>query len=298
MEKPMQPEKTRLGQLLIETLNSWFAHRAGSKGAALAFYTLFSLPPITMLAISIASIAFGTESALAEIASQLRALIGNDGAQTIVAILETNRTPTLDLIPTILAGTLLLFSTTSLFAELKDSLDDLWGRKNLPEAAFIEFLNTRLLSFVLVLFLGTLALISIIASAAVAVATTYAGEIWSDSAILVATSSTALISFAITTALFAVVYKILPDAPLSWRDAWTGGFFTAALFSVGKFLINLYLTESAMALSFGAAGSLVALLLWVYYSAQIFLLGAIFTKQYAMYFGSLRPAAARSQDLP
>jgi membrane protein len=130
----------------------------------------------------------------------------------------------------------------------------------------------------------------------VAIATTYAGEAWSNSGVLVATSSTALISFAITNTLFAVVYKILPDAPLSWRDAWTGGFFTAALFSVGKFLINLYLTQSEMALSFGAAGSLVALLLWVYYSAQIFLLGAIFTKQYAMHFGSLRPAAAYTPD--
>ena len=293
----MQPEKTRLRQLLIETLNSWFAHRAGSKGAALAFYTLFSLPPITMLAISIASFAFGTESALAEIAAQLRTLIGETGAQTIVSVLETNRPVALGLIGTILTSALLLFSTTSLFAELKGSLDDLWGIKDQPGAAFMEFLNTRFLSFALVLFLGTLALISIIAGTAVAIATAYAGEAWSDTAILLATSSTALISFAVTTTLFTVVYKVLPDAPLSWRDAWTGGFFTAALFSVGKFLINLYLTQSEMASSFGAAGSLVALLLWVYYSAQIFLLGAIFTKQYAMHFGSLRPADAYSPDL-
>jgi membrane protein len=155
---PMQPEKTRLGQLLIETLNSWFAHRAGSKGAALAFYTLFSLPPITMLAISIASIAFGTESALNEIAAQLRTLIGQNGAQTIVSVLETNRPMPLGLIGTILTSGLLLFSTTSLFAELKDSLDDLWGIKKQPGAAVIEFLHTRFLSFALVLFLGTLAL--------------------------------------------------------------------------------------------------------------------------------------------
>lgn len=292
----MLPKNTRLGQLLLETLNSWFAHRAGSKGAALAFYTLFSLPPITMLAISIASVAFGTESAATEIAAQLRGLIGENGAQTIVSVLQSRSTPTLGLWATIVTSAILLFSATSLFAELKDSLDDLWGIRNTPRAALLDFFHTRILSFVLVLFLGTLALLSIIAGTTVAIVTTYAGAAWSDAAVLAATSVTALISFATTNTLFAVLYKILPDAPLSWRDAWIGGFFTAALFGVGKFLINLYLTQSEMALSFGAAGSLVALLLWIYYSAQIFLLGAIFTKQYAMYFGSLRPAEMRRLD--
>jgi membrane protein len=293
----MLPKNTRLGQLLIETMKSWFEHRAGSKGAALAFYTLFSLPPITMLTISIVSVVIGTESGVNEITAQLRGLIGEQGAQTILSLLQTKPPPALGLVATIVAGTILLFSTTSLFAELKDSLDDLWGIRSSPGAALMEFLNTRILSFVLVLFLGSLALLSIIASTAVALVTTYAGAAWSDAAILAATSTTALISFATTNTLFAVVYKILPNAPLSWRDAWIGGFFTAALFGVGKFLINLYLTQSDMALSFGAAGSLVALLLWVYYSAQIFLLGAIFTKQYAMYFGSLRSAEIRLRDV-
>ena len=288
MEIRMQPEKTRLGQLLIEIFTSWFTHRAGSKGAALAFYTLFSLLPITLLTISMVRIGLSTESALTEIAGPLRTLIGRRGAQTIVSLLESNNRAPLSLITTIATGALLLFSTTSLFAELKDSLDELWGVTK-PKASIITFLQTRFLAFFMVLFLSTLALMSIIVSMAVAIFTTYLGESWSDSTFILATTSTALISFAITNTLFAVLYKTLPEAPLSWRDAWIGGFFTAALFSVGKSLINLYLTQSELASSFGAAGSLVALLLWVYYSAQIFLLGAIFTKQYAMHFGSLQP---------
>ncbi len=288
MEIRMQPEKTRLGQLLIEIFTSWFTHRAGSKGAALAFYTLFSLLPITLLTISMVRIGLSTESALTEIAGPLRTLIGRRGAQTIVSLLESNNRAPLSLITTIATGALLLFSTTSLFAELKDSLDELWGVTK-PKASIITFLQTRFLAFFMVLFLSTLALMSIIVSMAVAIFTTYLGESWSDSTFILATTSTALISFAITNTLFAVLYKTLPEAPLSWRDAWIGGFFTAALFSVGKSLINFYLTQSELASSFGAAGSLVALLLWVYYSAQIFLLGAIFTKQYAMHFGSLQP---------
>lgn len=289
MEIRMQPEKTRLGQLLIEIFTSWFTHRAGSKGAALAFYTLFSLLPITLLTISMVRIGLSTESALTEIAGPLRTLIGRRGAQTIVSLLESNNRAPLSLITTIATGALLLFSTTSLFAELKDSLDELWGVTKPSEASIVTFLQTRFLAFFMVLFLSTLALMSIIVSMAVAIFTTYLGESWSDSTFILATTSTALISFAITNTLFAVLYKTLPEAPLSWRDAWIGGFFTAALFSVGKSLINLYLTQSELASSFGAAGSLVALLLWVYYSAQIFLLGAIFTKQYAMHFGSLQP---------
>ena len=180
---------------------------------------------------------------------------------------------------------------TSVFVELKGSLDELWGIAPPKGHAVVLFLRTQLHSFVLVLVLAFLLLASLVLSAVLAVAERLAGGTWTEAYQLLAMASPA-IAFGVIALLFAVIYKVLPDAPLSWRDAWVGAAFTAALFSVGKYAIGLYLGNSAVASSFGAAGSLVALLLWVYYSAQIFFLGAQFTREYALAFGSLRPREA------
>lgn len=277
----------RLKTVLVESLKSWIDHRPGSKGAALAFYTLFSLTPILVLAIAVAGYFYGVEAAQGEIVAQVQGLVGPNGAQAIQALLAAARDPSSGRVATFVASVLLLIGATSVFAELKGSLDELWGIDKPRRSAFRVLLQTRLLSIGLVLILSFLLLVSLVVSAALAILVRYADGIFGSSGALLATTSS-LISFGIIACLFAVIYKALPDAPLSWRDVWIGAAFTAGLFSLGKYLIGLYLGNSGVASSFGAAGSMIALLLWVYYSAQIFFLGAEFTRQYALGFGSLR----------
>jgi membrane protein len=277
----------RLKIILIESLKSWFNHRGDSKGAALAFYTLFSMTPILMLAIVFAGYFFGAEAAQGEIVAQVQGLVGPNGAQAIQALLAAARDPASGLVATLIASVLLLLGTTSVFAELKDSLDELWGIKKPRQSVFRVILRTRLLSFGMVLVLALLLLASLVASAALAMFEHQAGGVMGSYAAVLATISS-LISFAVIACMFAVIYKTLPDAPLSWRDVWIGAIFTAGLFSLGKYAIGLYLGNSGVASSFGVAGSLIALLLWVYYSAQIFFLGAEFTRHYALWFGSLQ----------
>ncbi len=273
--------------VLSGSVNAWIDHRAGSKGAALAFYTLFSITPILVLAIAGAGYFFGAEAAQGEIIAQVEGLVGRNGAQAIQALLAGARDPLSGLAATMLASVLLLLGAASVFVELKGSLDELWGiepRKGLTIAAF---LRTRLHAFGLVLVLAFLLLISLVLSAAFALLERYAGGIWRSSYELLAILAS-MVAFGVIACLFAVIYKVLPEAPLSWRDVWIGAAITAGMFSLGKYVIGLYLGNSGVVSSFGAAGSLIALLLWVYYSAQIFFLGAEFTRQYALGFGSLR----------
>lgn len=278
----------RTQRVIGRSLNAWLEQRAASKGAALAFYTLFSMTPILLLAIALAGYFFGAHAAQGEIIVQVRSLAGPNGAQAVQALLAAAQDPGAGLMATILAGVLLLVGTTSVFAELKGSLDEMWGTRPARHSTFTLFMRTRLLAFGLVLVLAFLLLTSLLVSAALALAERYAGGIW-GSPLLSGLSS--LVSFAVIAFLFAVIYKMLPDVRISWRDVWVGALVTAALFAVGKHLIGLYLGNGAIASSFGAAGSVVALLAWVYYSAQIFFLGAQFTRQYALCCGSLQNQA-------
>lgn len=282
----------RLKVMLNESIASWFDHRAGSKSAALAFYTLFSMTPILLLAIAFAGYVFGAEAAQGAIIAEVQGLVGPNGAQAIQALLAAARDPVSGLLATLIAAVLLLVGTTSVFVELKSSLDDLWGNQRPRQSVFKELLRTRLLSFGLVLVLAFLLLVSLVVSAALAMLESYANGKFGASVTVLATISS-LVSYAVIACMFAIIYKTLPDAPLSWRDVWIGAAFTAGLFGLGKYAIGLYLGNSGVASSFGAAGSLIALLLWVYYSAQIFFLGAEFTRQYALWFGSLRHAHPR-----
>ena len=286
----------RLKIVLIASLVSWIDHRAASKGAALAFYTLFSMTPILILAIAVAGYIFGAEAAQGEIVAQLEDLVGPNGAQAMQALLAGARNPASGLLATLIASVLLLLGATSVFAELKGSLDELWGVGRTGRSAFGVLLRTRLLSFSLVLVLAFLLLVSLVISAGLSVAERYAHGILGSSTVVLATA-TSFVSFAVIACMFSIIYKTLPDAPLSWRDVWIGAAFTAGLFSLGKYAIGLYLGNSGVASSFGAAGSLIALLLWVYYSAQIFFLGAEFTRHYALWFGSLQQERLRMEEM-
>jgi len=279
-------------KVLLASLKAWLDHRGASKGAALAFYALFSMTPILMLAIAVAGYFFGAEAAQGEILAQLPVTVGPNGARAIQALLAAARDPVSGRLATIVAGLLLLVAATSVFTELKESLDEIWGVPTPRHPIFFSLLRTRFLAFGLVLVLAFLLLASLVGGAALAVLASFVGGIWSSSA-LVFSIFASLLSFGITACLFAVIYKMLPEAPPSWHDVWAGAVVTAGLFLLGKYAVGLYLSKTGVASSFGAAGSLIALLLWVYFSAQIFFLGAEFTRQYALAFGSYKAENTR-----
>lgn len=271
----------------MDSVSTAIDQRTSSKGAALAFYTLFSMTPILLLAISIASDIFGTAPAHNEIAARLHSLFGKTATAFILSLLKNTQSAGAGIATTVLASLLLILAATSVFAELKGSLDELWGISDQRKSAFLIFLRTRLLAFSLVLVLAFLLLVAILLSAGLIIVEGYADRVWGSTALLVATSSMSLISFSVTVFLFALIYKTLPEIPLPWRDVWVGALFTSGLFSLGRYAISQYVSNSDVASGFGAAGSLVALMLWVYYSAQIFFFGAVFTHCYAKAFGSL-----------
>jgi len=268
------------------SITEWFDLRGGSKGAAVAFYTLFSMAPILVLAVAVASAFFGKQAAQGEIFAQLTTLVGPTGAQAIEMLLTHAQNREAGFAATIIATIVLIVGTTTIFAELKDSLDELWHVPIARKVGLMEVLRVRLLSFGMVMVLTFLLLVSLVISAGIAVLQRYWNGIWQEHAIYLWPLAN-LVSYLVIAILFAVIYKTLPQIKLSWRDVMIGALGTAGLFILGKYLIGVYLGNSGVANSYGAAGSLVALLLWVYYSAQIFFLGASFTRQYALWFGTL-----------
>ncbi|WP_020652715.1 YihY/virulence factor BrkB family protein [Massilia niastensis] len=268
-------------------LTEWLEHRAASKGAALAFYTLFSLAPILVLVIAVAGFFYGAEAAQGQLLSELRGLVGKQGAETVQTILAGAQNKESGRLATIIATVLLLIGATSVFAELKDSLDEIWDVPPPKDSTMWDVVRTRLLSFGLILVLGFLLMVSLVVSAGLAVVENYIGGMWKEAAVVLGWVASG-ISFLVIATLFGIIYKLLPRIKLSWHDVTIGALGTAAMFTLGKFGIGLYIGNSGAADSFGAAGSLIALLLWVYYSAQIFFLGAEFARQYALQLGSLR----------
>jgi len=268
-------------------VTEWLDHRASSKGAALAFYTLFSLAPILVLVIAIAGFFYGTDAAQGQLLDELRGLVGTQGAETIQAILAGARNKESGKLATIIATVLLLVGATSAFAELKDSLDEIWDVPPPKDATWWDTVRTRLLSFGLILTLGLLLMFTLVVSAALSVLEKYLGGMWHSATIILGWVAWA-VSFLVIAVMFGAIYKLLPRVKLSWHDVTIGALGTAIMFTVGKFAIGLYIGNSGTTSSFGAAGSLIALLLWVYYSAQIFFLGAEFARQYALQMGSLK----------
>jgi membrane protein len=284
------PSLRDIWSLIRETVAEWIADRASRKGAALAFYTVFSLAPLLILAISIAGMFFGEEAARGEIVGQMRDLLGPEGASAVQAVIQNAAQPTVGLWATLIGiGTLILGATTAL-AELKDDLDEIWDAPPERIRGFWYLVRKRLLSVGMILALGFLLLVSLVLSAVMAALTRFWGVGETTNILLQALNFA--IGFVLVTALFAMIYKILPAVRIAWQDVIIGALITALLFSIGKLLIGVYLGNSAIASTYGAAGSVVLILVWVYYSSQIFLLGAEFTKVYAFRFGSLRNRSA------
>jgi membrane protein len=272
--------------LVSEAINEWIDDRASRKGAALAFYTVFSLAPILILSIAIAGMFFGREAATGEIFTQVSGLLGRDGAAAIQAMVESASRPGAGVVATIIGFVTLFVGATTALVELKDGLDQIWDVPPEKTRGFWYFVRKRLLSFGLILSLGFLLLVSLALSAALSVLARYWGP--RDATAFVLEGLNFLLSFVLVTVLFAIIYKILPSVRIAWRDVIIGALITALLFNIGKFAIGLYLGNSAIGSTYGAAGSVILVLVWVYYSAQIFLLGAEFTKVYAHRHGSKR----------
>lgn len=273
----------RLLALLTDTVRGWLDDRCASRSAALAFYTVLSVAPILVIAVAVAGAVFGAEAASGALVGELRQLIGDAGARLVEELLSNARYEHSGMLATVLAGATLLVGATTAFAEMKDSLDQIWGTEPAPRGgSILTLLRTRLLSFGMVLVLAFLLLVSLIVSAALTAIQHFLGAY---SEIASGRTVTLLLSFILVTLLFAVIFKFLPQRRLSWRNAGIGALVTAFLFMLGRFAIGLYIGNSAVASTFGAAASLVVLMLWVYYSTMIFFLGAEFAKLWS----GLRP---------
>lgn len=269
-------------RLLRDAANAWSDHRASTMGAALAFYATFSIAPILVITIAIAGFVFGAEAARGEVVAQFQGLTGESGAETIQSLLAAAYKSGLGFWASCIAGITLLVAATSVFAELKNSLDVIWGTQKPAHTGIIALVRGHLLSFGLILTIGFLLLVSLGVSAVLAALQKYwSGSFAGTGWLLEGFNS--LFSFLVVFVLFASIYKWLPEARVAWRDVGVGAALTATLFTLGKFLIGLYLGNSHIAAGFGAAGSLVVILLWVYYSSQIFLMGAELTCAYAAY---------------
>ncbi|MDJ0692593.1 MAG: YihY/virulence factor BrkB family protein [Xenococcaceae cyanobacterium MO_188.B32] len=276
-------------RLLKESFYEWQQDKVSLLAAALAYYTVFSITPLLVMAIAIAGAVFGQDTARGEILEQINELVGEQGAQAIETALANANQPQLGSIASIISVVMLLVGASGVFAQLQEALNTVWNVRAKPDGGIGEFLRKRLLSFGMVLAIGFLLLVSLIVSA-----------ILSGISKLEITLLPGLnplwqllnlgISFGLISLLFALIYKYLPDVRIRWQDVWVGAIITAFLFTFGKFLIGLYLGRGSLGSAYGAAGSLIVFLAWVFYSAQILLFGAEFTQVYARKYGrKIRP---------
>ncbi len=275
--------------LIRSALRAWIDDRAPSMGAALAYYTLFSLAPLLLIVISVAGAVFGVDAARGEIFSQLRGLLGDDGAAAVAALLKSIERNDQSVIGTAVGAALLLIGATSVFSELQDTLDRIWQLPARPASnGWWQLLRTRLLSFGLILGIGFLLIVSLATSAALAAWGRWWAPAFGSLGVTLELVNLCF-GFALTTAMFALIYKVMPRARIGWIDVWIGSAVTSMLFTAGKAVIGWYIGTSGVASGFGAASAIVALLVWVYWSAQVFLIGAEFTWVFAHRFGSRRP---------
>ncbi len=271
--------------LFPETFKQWSEDKASRLAAALAYYTIFSIAPLLIIVIAIAGAAFGEEAARGEIVRQIEDLVGRDGAQFLEIAIKNASRPQAGAIASILSVVILLIGATGVFAELQDSLNTIWDVKAKPGRGIMTIIRQRFLSFTMILGIGFLLLVSLVISAGLSALITYFSNalpeidsIWQ--------MLNFILSFAITTVIFALIFKVLPDVRITWSDVLIGALLTSLLFSIGKFLLGQYIGRSTLGSAYGAAGSLVVIIAWVYYAAQILFFGAEFTQVYSRRYGN------------
>lgn len=293
----------RIFELLKETAAHWSADRCPSMGAALSYYTVFSVAPLLLIVISLAGLFLGREAARGAIVGQVSGLVGTRGAEVIQTALQSVAEPKEGALATLIGVLLLVVGATTVFAELQEDLHRIWKTEDPARAKGVwGFLRARLLSIGMIMAIGFLLLVSLVASAAITALADWSTGFFGEWA-LTAQVVNFVVSFAMVTTAFALIYRFLPQVRIEWRDVWIGAVVTSLLFTVGKWAIGLYIGKSAVTSGFGAAGSLAVLLVWVYYSAQVFLFGAEFTFVYSHALGSRqgrptpRPGAATRAPL-
>jgi membrane protein len=278
------PQDTSWWGLLKFAVNQWLAHKASRLGAALAYYSVFSVGPLIVIAIAIAGLIFGADAVRSEVTGGLKGLLGDGGSKAIEAMLQGANKPREGIVATVIGVATLVFAAIGVVVQLKDALNTVWDVENPPGKGIWGFVRSYVLSLAGVLSLGFLLMISMLITTALSAAGKYFAGLLPETVMQVASF---VVSFAVITLLFAMMFKWLPDAQIGWRDVWIGAIVTAALFEIGKFLIGLYIGKQGLESTYGAAASIVVVLVWVYYSAQIVLFGAEFTNVYAKARGSL-----------
>jgi membrane protein len=271
--------------LLRDSAIAWDDDNIGTQGAALAFFTVFSLSPLLIMVVVFSSLGFGREAANGHLVSQIRGLIGVEGASFVQSLITNAYRSDSNILATIFSVVMILLGASAVFVQLRDSLNTIWRVQQKAIGTIRGFLRGRLLSFAMIVGIGFLLLVSLVMSAGLAVMSNYVSNLFAMFAGLVSVIDFG-ISFVGITVMFALMLKFVPAATVQWRDVWVGAAVTSLLFSIGKLLIGLYLGNGAIGSTFGAARSLVVIMLWAYYSAQIVLFGAEFTRLYAMRYGS------------
>jgi membrane protein len=267
----------RVGAIIRETLSQWIDERAPRMAASLAFYTTFSLAPILIIAVALAGLVFGRDAAQGKIVGEMQGLVGVAGARAIQDLVENASRPASGTLATLIGVITLLFGATGVVGELQDSLNTIWNVRARPKSSWWTLVRTRIVSFAMVLGIGFVLLVSLVLSTLLNTLTEFAGRLVTSIEPIAHLLDFGFSFFGVTL-LFGMLYKWIPDARVAWRDVWAGAAVAAVLFAVGKFALGYYLGRSSLTSAYGAAGSLVVLLLWVYYSAQILLFGAEWTQ--------------------
>lgn len=268
--------RNRLWSTLKQAFSAWSAHEAPRFGAALSFYSVVSLAPLVILVIAIASLVIGHSAARDHIISEVRILIGPNGAEAVQTVIEHSKEPASTGLASVIGVITLLFGASGVFAELQTALNRIWNVPPTSESNIVSLIKAHSFAFGMVLAVGFLLLVSLVVSAALAALGKFTSEILPLPE-FVMTTMNFIVSFAGVSLLFALLFKYVPDAKIRWQDVWEGAIATALLFTIGKSLIGIYLGRAAVGSAYGAAGSLIVVVLWVYYSAMIFLFGAEFT---------------------
>jgi membrane protein len=274
--------------LFRETVAGWSKHKGGRLGAALAYYSVFSLGPLVLIVVAVAGLAFGYDAVREQLDTQLKGLLGDAGAQAINAMLASAGKPQDGIIATLFGAAMLIFAAVGVVVQLKDAFNTVWEVEPPKSGGVGYFIRSYLVSVAGILSLGFLLLISLLFTAALAAGGKYINPYLPEGAMQFAGS---VGSFGLVTLMFAMMFKWMPDARVAWGDVWLGAALTACLFEIGKFLIGFYIGKQGLESAYGAAASLVVVLIWVYYSSQIVLIGAEFTRAYARRYGSLNDGA-------
>jgi membrane protein len=283
---PVSTKRRSLWQFLKDVVSQWIEDQPFQLASSLSYYALFSLAPLLIIAISVAGLAFGREAAQNRIVETLQGMVGQESAQAIQGMIQNaSNKPKTGIVSTVVGIIALLFGAGGVVGQLQTSLNTIWGVTPKSGQGVWGFIRQRFISFTTVLAVGFLLLVSLVISALLTGVTQFLGNLTGGAA-FVAHALDILVSFAFITVLFALMYKYLPEVRIQWKDVWIGAAITSVLFTIGKFFIGLYLGSSGVTSAYGAAGSLITVLLWVYYSSLILFLGAEFTQVYASQYGS------------